>query len=475
VSVVASTNTIASVRDGSAWKGDAKAQLAALDALLAGEVSLADASQIPDGIRAYVARRQSGVNPLKAVDDSALGDSDEAAAERCRRLLCAWAKDVGIDRVRWITKAERNREDDVAAYAAYEADELFRLMALIRHKHRDEPEWEPGTPDEFAGGVLLRQSQDMSMGYRARGMFGSGWKEYARLSAAAQSKFEGLIMRMVTLSHARRAAQVAAFNRKFDDRPIPTTKAEADQLMADMISEVIGRRVDPPSDSPTPLPEPASIVAEPTHEDGLPDEAEADPEPVSDADDASHAVDPLETAGRSYEDVIAGVQNALTGDFKHDGSLLTSVAQTCGDHPQAKEIRRELGRMLAAIAPEDVKAKFDEITEGYEGGFEPGLAEARAHMGARNTEAARAMLEDLIRRYGSGTGLYQDDSVSSTDASRTTSRPRSTCTSTPRRSTCANSPRIAPRSTWTTVPCCSSFETPRAPSGRSGRHSRSTR
>jgi tetratricopeptide (TPR) repeat protein len=120
----------------------------------------------------------------------------------------------------------------------------------------------------------------------------------------------------------------------------------------------------------------------------------------------------LEIAGRSYEDVIQGVQSALTGDFKHDGSLITSVAQSCGDHPQAKEIRRELGRMMAAIAPEDVKAKFDEITEAYEGGFEAGLSAARAQMRAGDMGAARTMLEDLIRRYGAGTGLYEDDSVS---------------------------------------------------------------
>jgi tetratricopeptide (TPR) repeat protein len=68
--------------------------------------------------------------------------------------------------------------------------------------------------------------------------------------------------------------------------------------------------------------------------------------------------------------------------------------------------------MFAAIAPADVRAKLDEITDGYEDGFEPGLAEARAQMTARNIDAARAMLEDLIRRYGAGTGLFLDDSVS---------------------------------------------------------------
>jgi tetratricopeptide (TPR) repeat protein len=380
------------IRDGSAWKGDAKAQMAALDALVARQVPLDDAAHVPPGIRAYVERKLSGVNPLEAVPDESLGDTDEAAAERCRRLLLSWANDVGIDRIRWITKAEGNREDAVATYAAYEADDLLRLMTLIRHKHRDEPDWDPGTADEFAVDMLLRQAQDMSMGYHARGMLGSSWKEYARLSAAAQGKFEGLVMRMVAISQARRAAQVAAFNRKFDDRPIPTTKAEADQLMADMISEVIGRRVEPPADvPPAPDPEPLPVDEIPADDDGI---------------------DLDETADLSYDDVIVGVKRGLTGDFRHDGTLITSVARSCGDHPQAKEIRRELGRMLAAIAPNDVKAKFDQITDGYEEGFEPGLAEARAQMRAGNFAAARILLEDLIGRYGAGTGLFLDDSVS---------------------------------------------------------------
>ena len=210
MSAPALTGAISGVRDGSAWNGDAKAQMAALDALVAGEVPLDEAAHVPDHIRAYVARKLSGVNPLENVPSDALGDTDEAAAERCRRLLIDWAREAGIDRVRWIMKVEGNKEADVAAHAAHEAEDLLRLMVLIRHKHRNEPEWDPGTPDEFAGGMLMRQVQDLSMGYRTRGMFGSSWKEYSRLSAATQGKFEGLVMRMVAISHARRSAQVAA-------------------------------------------------------------------------------------------------------------------------------------------------------------------------------------------------------------------------------------------------------------------------
>jgi tetratricopeptide (TPR) repeat protein len=259
--------------------------------------------------------------------------------------------------------------------------------------------------------MLLRQAQDMSMGYRARGMLGSSWKKYARLSGASQGKFEGLVMRMVAISHARRAAQVAAFNRKFDDRPLPTTRAQADQLMADMISEVIGRSVEPAGDdSPAPNPGAAQVHEVPaSHEQAS--GSDRDSAPTTETA-AAQTIDPAETAGLTYADVIAAVKGSLTGDFTQDGALITSVGQSCGDHPQAKEIRRELGRMLAAIAPDDVKAKLDEITDRYEDGFEPGLAQARSQMRAGRFAEARVVLEDLIGRYGTSSGLFLDDSVS---------------------------------------------------------------
>lgn len=126
----------------------------------------------------------------------------------------------------------------------------------------------------------------------------------------------------------------------------------------------------------------------------------------------AQSISPTDIAGRTYSDVIANVRNGLTGDFQHDGALIMSVTAATGGHPQGKEIRRELGRMLHSIAPDDVRTKFDGITDGFESGFEPGLAAARAQIAAGDVQAARVALEDLIRRYGTGTGLFQDDSVS---------------------------------------------------------------
>ena len=149
------------------------------------------------------------------------------------------------------------------------------------------------------------------------------------------------------------------------------------------------------------------------HEDEALVAAPTDEEPVEEpTDPGDDDGDPVEIAGQTYDEVIASVQAALTGDFQHDGALITSVGQSCGEHPQAKEIRRELGRLLHAIAPDEVKAKFDQVVEGFEGGFEPGLAAARAKVGAGDVAGARSVLEDLVRRYGSGTGLFHDDTVS---------------------------------------------------------------
>jgi hypothetical protein len=212
------------------------------------------------------------VNALETVPNEALGDTDDAAAERCRRLFIGWAREAGIDRVRWITKVEGNMEDDVAAYANHYSDSLLRTMELIRHKHRNDPDWDPGTPDEFAVRMLLNQSQDGSMGYRTRGMFGTSWKDYRRLSPATHGKLHGYARRIVTLARAREAAQVDAFNRKFGDRPLPTTKEESDRLMADMFSEILGRRVEPPNRDPlTSSPDRGSIDdRSPMREGGAP-------------------------------------------------------------------------------------------------------------------------------------------------------------------------------------------------------------
>lgn len=216
-----------------------------METLVGGAIPLNEATDIPDGIKAHVVRARRGENELGSVPDAAL-DDDDAATERCRRLFIGWAREVGIDRVRWAMKVSGQIEGDVEAFAANEASDLGRMMALIRHKHRDESDWNPGTSDEFAANVLLRQIRDASMNYRTRGIFGSSWKPYANLSAAAQGKFEGHVMRVITISQVRRSLQVAKFTKAFDHRPLPTTKEEADQLMADMISEVLGRRVDAP-------------------------------------------------------------------------------------------------------------------------------------------------------------------------------------------------------------------------------------
>lgn len=189
------------------------------------------------------------MNDLVSVPDADLGDTDDAAAERCRRLFIGWARKAQIERVRWVMKVSGQTEGDVEAFAAHEAGNLARMMPLIREKHRAEPEWNPGTPDEFAVNMLLRQVTDASMAYRTRGLLGSSWKSYGKLSQAAQGKFEGQIMQMIVVSRVRATARAASFNKKFDDRPLPTTQEEADRLMADMFSEILGRQVDAPKGS----------------------------------------------------------------------------------------------------------------------------------------------------------------------------------------------------------------------------------
>jgi parallel beta-helix repeat protein len=308
-------------------------------------------------------------------------------------------------------KVEGNMEDDVAAYADNETDGLLRLMALIRHKHRNESGWDPGTPNEFAVDMLMRQVQDLSMGYRTRGMFGTSWKEYGRLSAAAQGKFEGYVLRMVTISHARRSAQVAAFHRKFDDRPIPTTKEEADRLMADMISEAIGRRVEPPtSEAPGDSgPPPASINGA---------------SPQIDENDvwdnagqgmmiAGAGTDPLVRANRVHDnpsdgiDVRDGATPRIEGNVVRSNGLGGIVVAGAGTDPvvRANRVHDGLGNGIFAVGGASPRIEENEVWGNAHPGIwiggagtHPLVRANRVHDGHSNgitvVDGASAMIED---------------------------------------------------------------------------------
>lgn len=142
---------------------------ASVDARVARRVPLNEAVHLPKAPVPTSRGISAGQNTLESLPNEALGDTDEAAVERCRRLLFGWAREAHIDRARWIMKADGESEADIAACAAHETGDLLRLMAPIRQKHRNEPEWDPGTPDQFAGGTRRRQVHGLSARYRARG------------------------------------------------------------------------------------------------------------------------------------------------------------------------------------------------------------------------------------------------------------------------------------------------------------------
>jgi hypothetical protein len=49
---------------------------------------------------------------------------------------------------------------------------------------------------------------------------------------------------MIVVSRHRLSLRVATFNAKFNDRPLRKNKEESDALMAEMFSEILGRRVE---------------------------------------------------------------------------------------------------------------------------------------------------------------------------------------------------------------------------------------
>jgi|GEM_PF-2140543 len=117
-------------------------------------------------------------------------------------------------------------------------------------------------------------------------------------------------------------------------------------------------------------------------------------------------------AAQEYERVIAEIRSQLNGDQEHDGPLLMQCAERYREHPLAKAIIREIGRMLYGALPANAKADLDEkITDVYEP-FTAGLTEARLRLSSGDADGAREALEDIIKQYDSRGDACADDAAS---------------------------------------------------------------
>ena len=132
--------------------------------------------------------------------------------------------------------------------------------------------------------------------------------------------------------------------------------------------------------------------------------------------DQAHGSDAVlsegQLAGMSYDAVIGHVQANLSGDFARDGARIVAVGRACDGHPQALEIRRELGRMLHGIAPAEMIEQVDRMANEDVAALDEGLARARAMVSRGDVAGGRRAVEELLGPYGNDSGTFADGAVS---------------------------------------------------------------
>lgn len=115
---------------------------------------------------------------------------------------------------------------------------------------------------------------------------------------------------------------------------------------------------------------------------------------------------------REYERIIEEIRGRLTGDPQHDARVLQDCAGEYREHPQSKEIIREIGRMLFACLPPEARASVEQMAAGVHAPFETGLAEAEDQLSAGNAEDARRTLEGVIEQFDTNGIAFADDTIS---------------------------------------------------------------
>lgn len=115
-----------------------------------------------------------------------------------------------------------------------------------------------------------------------------------------------------------------------------------------------------------------------------------------------------------FTSIMSSITAGLTGDAKHDIAYLMSQAEAYKDHPLAKEVARECGRMMWDLMPEDAKAEFDQALDDDGADLHEAMEKAHQLCGEGRVEEALAVLEPQARRLDDllASGWFADDSQS---------------------------------------------------------------
>jgi tetratricopeptide (TPR) repeat protein len=116
-----------------------------------------------------------------------------------------------------------------------------------------------------------------------------------------------------------------------------------------------------------------------------------------------------DAATDEYERIIADIRSQLDGDPVHDSSLLFQLGEQYRQHPLAREIIREIGRMHFAVASAETREELEARIADLHGSFETGLAAAMGLMLVGDAEGTRRVLEEIIEYFDRNQDSCGDD------------------------------------------------------------------
>ena len=114
------------------------------------------------------------------------------------------------------------------------------------------------------------------------------------------------------------------------------------------------------------------------------------------------------------EKILQQIRAGLTGEAEHDMAYLQQQGDAYKDHPQAKEILREVGRLMYDIMPEETKQQLQQATQRDLQQYADALGEVRACMQNKDLQTALTKIEELAGKLSEAeeSGMFQNDSQS---------------------------------------------------------------
>ncbi|NLI77449.1 MAG: hypothetical protein GX442_13535 [Candidatus Riflebacteria bacterium] len=101
------------------------------------------------------------------------------------------------------------------------------------------------------------------------------------------------------------------------------------------------------------------------------------------------------TSSRPFSEIIADVSHRMTGNPDTDVGILKKAMEDHGQHPQAKEILRALGRMLFDVLPPDRRKEFEQLFANDQRHWKTMISEIIARIQEKEFDKALDLCQEL--------------------------------------------------------------------------------